>query len=108
MIFSIYEAIFGSAQAFLSTLLLAAFAAATAVIIQYDKGPAQALRLSIVIHGLVYYVAVLLLRVNGYEVGDAPVTEVITLWSSILRLQVAICLTGAVWVERGIEKAKKV
>jgi len=89
------NAIYGSTQAAVSSVLLLVFFGLCVALLRTwraSRRPSVFIVLSWALHGVVYYTAVLGLRVAGFEVGDAGVTETVTLWSSALRVHAAITL----------------
>lgn len=93
--------LWGTPLSAVSTLLLVVFAASLLLQLarmrHYRTGHDVA-SLAWLLHGTAYYVTVLLLRLRGVELGG-PLTEVITLWSSALRLHIVLSV-GAVEVLR--------
>lgn len=95
------DALWGSPLAAISSLLLVVFAASLALQVARMRHGYRAddvASLSWLLHGTLYYAVVLALRLRGEAVGG-PLTEIITLWSSALRLHIVISV-GATEVLR--------
>lgn len=86
------DALFGSPIAIIGTILLAVFIGTLVLLVarmRHRPNGHDIATLSWLVHGTIFYFAVLVLRWRGVHVGG-PFTELITLWSSALRLHIVV------------------
>ena len=101
----IYRAAFANAFALLGTLLMFAFAGLVMSYFvrirrrDFGQEASDVMRLSIALHGLVYYVTVFILRGHGAFFGG-PFTTAISLWSTALRVHIVASLAIAEYGRR--------
>lgn len=92
-----------NAQAAVSWISLALFAGLLAyeyMTARRDKRPIYGLRVSWLVHAVIYYFAAAIARSYGIRVGDVSATLLFTLWSSALRIHFGIGIFIAIKLGR--------
>lgn len=94
-----------NAQSIVSWISLALFAGLLVyecAIARRDRRPVYGIRVSWLVHAVIFYTATAIARSYGIRVGDVSATLLFTLWSSALRIHFGIGIFIAIKLSRRV------